>query len=455
MRASLVFALPLSLLASSGCGSAPQRQTPGPDPELLAALSALSPDTLPAPPADSSNQYADDPRAAALGQKLFFDPLFSGRLLDGDNDGSPQALGKQGETGRVACAGCHIPASGFVDSRSLGQQISLAAGWGLRKAPSLLDVGQDKLLTWDGRRDTLYNQVFGPIESPVEMNSSRLFVASELARRHRPEYEAVFGKMPAFDDAAAFPQLTAAESGCRPKYGSPQPTCDGTARGVPGDGADFDGLSADNQDAVTRAVVNLGKAVGAYERLLTCGPSRFDDWMHGQEDALSESEQRGAYLFVGKAKCVSCHSGPFLSDQKFHNVGLGPKPVGVVFADLGDKGAFTAVAAAQQDPLNVNGQFSDGNDGRLDIPVTPALQAAFKTPMLRCVGERPSFMHTAQIRTLAQVVEFFDRGGDGKGIYGVNELSPLGLTADERADLVAFLQTLTGPGPDAALLTAP
>jgi cytochrome c peroxidase len=75
--------------------------------------------------------------------------------------------------------------------------------------------------------------------------------------------------------------------------------------------------------------------------------------------------------------------------------------------------------------------------------------------MLRCVSLRPSFMHTAQIRTLAQTVAFFNRGGDGPGIYGKNELRPLGLSAQEQQDLVNFLQALTGPGPDASLQRAP
>ena len=64
-------------------------------------------------------------------------------------------------------------------------------------------------------------------------------------------------------------------------------------------------------------------------------------------------------------------------------------------------------------------------------------------------------MHTAQFGTLEQTVAFFDRGGDSFGFPGKSELSPLGLTSRERADLVAFLATLTGPGPDASLLKAP
>jgi cytochrome c peroxidase len=455
VRVRIPSLLPLAALAAA-CGSnAAPAGSPEPAADAdaqVALLQTLSPAKLPPPPRDVSNRFADDPRAAALGQALFFDTSFSGALLDLDNDGKAGSLGKAGETGRVACAGCHLPNSGFLDSRSPGKQISLGSGWGTRKAPSLLDVGQDKLVMWDGRRDTLYNQVFGPIESPVEMNSSRLFVAEQLARGYRAQYEAVFGPMPAFDDPQSFPQLSAQLSGCRPKYpGSPTATCDGTSHGTPGDGAEYDGLSAANQEAVTRAVVNMGKAIGAYERKLTCGTSRFDQWAHGDEGALSASEQRGAALFVGKGACVSCHSGPYFSDQKFHDVGLEPKPVGVVFADLSDTGASGGVAAAIADPLNSRGVYSDGDDGRLPATVSPQLEGSFKTPMLRCVSMRPSFMHTAQVRTLAQTVDFFNRGGDGPGIDGVNELQPLGLSATEEQDLVNFLQALTGPGPDSSL----
>ena len=421
----------------------------------MAKLRTLSPKQLPPPPPDLSNRFADDPKAARLGQRLFFDPSFSGRLLDGDDDGSSQTLGKVGETGRVSCAGCHVPSGGFLDNRSPDHQISLAAGWGLRKAPSLLDVGQVKLLTWDGRRDALYNQVFAPIESPVEMNSSRLYVAQQLAKNHRAEYESIFGAMPPFDDPTRFPVLSAKLTGCEPKHGQPTPTCDGATHGMPNDHDIYDALSLDDQRAVTLAVVNMGKAIGAYERRLTCGTSRFDAFMQGDSGALSESEIRGATLFVGKGECIGCHSGPYFSDQRFHNVGLGPKPVGVVFADLGDQGASEGVAKAIADPLDVRGAFSDGDDGRLPDHVTPELQGAFKTPMLRCVDLRTSFMHTAQLRTLALVIDFFDRGGDGPGMFGKNELHPLGLTPQERLDLASFLSALSGLGPDESLLHAP
>ena len=92
--------------------------------EELATLATLSPSALPHAPTDVSNRFADDPKAAALGQKLFFEQAFSGKLLDGDNDGSASALGRKGETGKVSCAGCHVANAGFLDNRTLGNALA-------------------------------------------------------------------------------------------------------------------------------------------------------------------------------------------------------------------------------------------------------------------------------------------------------------------------------------------
>jgi cytochrome c peroxidase len=407
---------------------------------------------LPAPPRDPSNRLADDRRAAKLGQRLFFDKSFSGRLLEGDNDGSAKTLGMKGETGKVACVGCHVPQAGFLDDRTLGKQISLAASWVLRRTPSLLDVGQARLLMWDGRRDAFHNQVFGPIESTNEMNSSRLFVAQQIAARYAADYEALFGPLPPLGDANRFPRLDAAHTGCDRLAGKGTPP---SCHGMPGDRAEYDGMRSADQDAVTRVVANAGRALGAYARLLTCGQGRFDRWVAGDATALSHSEQRGAALFIGKGRCLGCHTGPFFTDQQFHNVGLAPATVAVVFSDRGDRGAAQGLAAALIDPLNVRGKYSDGDDGRLPSEVSSAMEGAFRTPSLRCVMRRPSLMHTGQLRTVDEAIAFFDRGGHPAGYPGKNELVPLGLSDRERTDLAAFLQTLEGPGPTRALIAAP
>jgi len=419
----------------------------------LAALAALHYDDGP-PPADPSNRVADDPAARLFGQRLFFETALSGPLIEADNDGSAATLGKVGEAGRVSCAGCHVPESGFVDTRSPHQQISLASQWTSRRTPTLLEVGFAPLFNWDGRRDSLWNQAIGVMESEKEFNAGRLFVALQVFRLHRTEYEATFGAMPALDDAARFPQLEPEQAGCLE-----QPTSTGpvfVCRGRPGDGADYDGLAADAQREVTEVTVNAAKAIAAYQRLLRCGPSRFDAWLDGDDDALDAAEQRGAQLFVGRARCVTCHGGSNLTDGKFHNVGLAPAPVAVAFVDMDDRGAAEGIAAALTDPLSTNGEFSDGDRGALPSSVKPEHDGAFRTPTLRCMNERPSFMHTGQLRTASQVVAFFDRGGDPPGNYpGISELQALELSERDRADLVAFMAALEGPGPDAALLDAP
>ena len=437
---SLLCVLSLSVAAAACAGSGGKGSVePLVGGDSRERLAALSPAELPAPPADPTNAFLADPRAAVLGKKLFFDPRFSGPLLDEANNGDPGTLGLQGDTGKVACASCHIPKSEFSDTRSSRGQISLASGWTHRRTKSLLDVAQNTLLNWDGRRDSAFSQPFTPIEDPVEFNSSRLFVAQQIARLYRSDYEAIFGPMPAL---ASYQPVAAADAGCA---ALPTNEVHGTCVKPGYDDAD-----------VTRVVVNMGKAIEAYTRQLTCGKSRFDAWVAGDASALSADEQAGAQLFVGKAACDSCHSGPFLTDHLYHNVGLHPDFVFFV-TPIDDRGAAAGLAAVTTDSLNSKGVYSDGYDGRLDfIPQDlSSFTDAFSTPGLRCVNGRPSFMHTGQFRSLEDVVIFFNNGGDKDGFEGHSENYPRNLTSDERAQLVAFLRALDGPGPDPSLIAPP
>jgi cytochrome c peroxidase len=402
----------------------------------------------PAPSSDPSNGVATSVQASRFGQRLFFDASLSGPLLDFDNTGPGATLGYRGETGRVSCASCHVPGSGFVDTRSPHRQVSLGTHWTRRRAPTLLEIGTATLYNWDGRRDTLWNQALGVMESSVELNSSRLYVAQRIYHSHRAEYEAIFESMPDLV-ASEIPQLSPEHAGCEPASGG-----DIICHGKPGD-ADYDALSPERQNEVTRVVVNAAKAIAAYQMQLRCGPSRFDAWLDGDTGALERAEQRGAALFVGRAGCVRCHSGPNLTDGRFHNVGMAPRVVATAIIDRDDRGAIVGIAEALRDPLNARGAFSDGDRGMLPAAIEPEMEGAFRTPTLRCISEQPSFMHTGQLRSLEDVVAFFDRGGDTVAFPGVSEIAPLELSARERADLAAFLRAIDGPGPDEVLLTAP
>ena len=435
-----LFLLAVNLACSSVAGGPPDAALqPSGDDSLRDRLRALSPPALPPPPPDPTNAYLADPRAFALGKQLFFDTRFSGPLLDDANNGDPATLGLQGETGKVGCVSCHVPRSGFSDTRSTRAQISLGSGWTHRRAKSLLDVAQSSFLNWDGRRDSAFSQPFTPLEDPAEMNGSRLFAAQQVARLYRNDYEAVFGPLPALE---RYGPIDAADAGCAEL---PTDVIHGSCPK----------LGSDDPD-VTRVVVNMGKAIEAYTRQLTCGPSRFDAWVAGDTTALSADEQAGAWLFVGKGRCDACHSGPYFSDHSFHNVGLHPD-FRFFVAAIDDPGAAGGLAALRSDPLNSRGSYSDGDDGRLDeVPADlTSLVGAFSTPGLRCVARRPSFMHTGQFRSLEDVVDFFAKGGDEDGFLGTSENVPRDLSAGERAQLVAFLRALDGAGPDAELLEPP
>jgi len=140
-------------------------------------------------------------------------------------------------------------------------------------------------------------------------------------------------------------------------------------------------LGHDDEDVI-RVVVNFGKAIAAYLRQLSCGTSRFDEWMQGNDDALSDAEIRGAEVFI-RSECDNCHSGPFLTDQWFHNVGtpggLGPF-TGVDTTD--DPGVAVGLSLALEDPLGSQSEYSDGYDERLKrIPNDlSTLLGAFRTP---------------------------------------------------------------------------
>ncbi|HJQ37114.1 MAG TPA: cytochrome c peroxidase [Thermoanaerobaculia bacterium] len=152
----------------------------------------------------------------------------------------------------------------------------------------------------------------------------------------------------------------------------------------------------------------VSQALDAYVRSLTTPNSPFDQYAAGDRNALTDAQKRGLMLFVGKADCTMCHRGPNFEDDQFHALGV--------------KG---------EDP------------GRFKVTGVEADRFAFKTPTIRNVELTAPYMHDGSLPTLRAVVDFYDAGGGAQQPKSML-LRRLNLTAREKSDLVAFLESLTG-----------
>lgn len=348
--------------------------------EELRSLSLLALDPL---PPDPTNRIADDPAAAALGRRLFFDPRLSAN-------------------GEVACATCHQPERGFQD----GLPLAVGVGTTARRAMPIAGMARSPFLFWDGRKDSLWAQALGPLESAVEHGGTRTQYARVIASHYRDDYEAVFGPLP---DLSVVDALW---------------------------------------EAVTGIFVNVGKAIAAYERRIGFGAARFDRYVaamtagHPAEGVLGDDEVAGLRLFIGKAHCTQCHNGPLLTNFEFHNTGVPPRP-----GLPADEGRLAGATAVGRDEFNCRSRWSDAprRCAELEFMVTgDHTQArAFKVPSLRNVAERAPYMHAGQLASLADVLNHYDRAP--AAVSGHSELHPLRLTRVERRQLEAFLRTLSGP----------
>ena len=355
----------------------------------------------------------------------------------------------------MSCAGCHVPAAGFVDTRSPHQQISLGAQWTLRRTPTLLEVAFAPLYNWDGRRDAIWNQAIGVMESNREFNSGRLFVAEQIFRLHRAEYEALFGAMPPLDDAARFPPLAPETAGCvevTTQQGSTfAAAAAGRRRRLRRHGAGRSDAGHDGGRQRHQGDRRLRAPAALRRRPLRSLARRR---RRRRSTAASSAAPRCS---SGRAGCVTCHGGPRLTDGAFHNVGLARPSSRSRFRTSTIAAPRPASPRRSTDPLSTAGAFSDGDRHALPAVAGPELEGAFRTPTLRCAASHPSFMHTgaAQRRSTRWSRSSIAAAIAPAAIPGTSELTPLGLSERERADLVAFLGALDGPGPAPALLAAP
>ncbi|MFP6683451.1 MAG: cytochrome c peroxidase [Polyangiaceae bacterium] len=378
----------------------------------IALLESLSIGALPPTPPQPSNRVAEEPAAARLGHALFFDPRLS-------------------RNGKISCATCHLPALLFTD----GMTTSSGLAQTTRNAPTLVGVAHSPWMFWDGRRDSLWAQALGPIETAAEMGSTRVAVVRYVATDPALAalYAQVFGAAPDLSDATRFPAQAS-------PFGSPE------------EQAAWNRMSASDRRRVDEVFANIGKSIGAYERLLVPGPSRFDryvenlrgDTRHGTEVILGDEEIEGLRLFidVGRTLCLRCHNGPLLTNQGFHLVGTasgkGPLP---------EFGRFLGLQAVLVDPFNCLGSFSDARPEDcqelrfLDKAHVGAAMGKFKTPTLRGLPRTGPYMHDGRFATLEEVIEHYRVPPAGPP---AQEITPLVISDEESRALVAFLRSLDG-----------
>lgn len=153
---------------------------------------------------------------------------------------------------------------------------------------------------------------------------------------------------------------------------------------------------------------NVAKAISAFERTILSGDAPYDRFKAGDKSALSEAAQRGMKVFFNKAHCSACHTGHNFSDAAFHNIGVGME--------------------AEKPDL-----------GRYEISKLEGDKGAFKTPTLREIARTAPYMHDGRFQTLEEVVDYYDKGGHPNPQLD-EEMFPLKLSAEDKADLVTFLK---------------
>ena len=292
--------------------------------------------------------------------------------------------------GTVSCATCHDVSRGFTDRRNVSEGVGDHLG--RRSAPTTMNAVFFQSMFWDGRAPTLEEQAKLPILNPIEMGHPDGAAAVKSIEAD-PAYVALFqkayGRAPNYDD--------------------------------------------------------VGRAIASFERTLVFLDAPFDKYMTGDSNAISPAAQRGLVLFGGKARCVSCHmlnpSNPLGTDNLFHNIGVSARTKN--FEDLARKGLAAVKESSDQRALDNLALETDlGELGRFIVTRNRSDIGAFKTEQLRNAGITAPYMHDGSLRTLWDVIDHYNKGGETNP-YLDGGIEPLNLSESEIDDLVAFLFTLT------------
>lgn len=339
----------------------------------------------PPPVRDPSNKVSEVPAGIALGEHLFNDPRLSG-------------------DGRTSCATCHQPGREWSDglARARGA-VELD-----RRTPSLWNIGYLHWFGWDGAGDSLWAQTIRPLLDPREMNGGPNRAAELL--RGDPDlacgYEKAFGGKPGDDDE--------------------------------------------------RVLVDAAKALAAFQETLVTPRTPFDDFrdalLAGDRESASRyplAAQRGLKLFIGKANCNLCHLGPRFTNGEFGDIGI---PFFVRPGEV-DPGRLAGLQRLRASPFNLLGRYNDDitrNNTRRTRHVQRLHSnfGEFRVPGLRQVGRGGPYMHNGSLVTLEDVVRHYSEvSPDRLHSDGTPLVRPLGLTAQQSADIVAFLRSLDAEAP--------
>jgi cytochrome c peroxidase len=198
-----------------------------------------------------------------------------------------------------------------------------------------------------------------------------------------------------------------------------------------------------DRDIVDRIYVNYGKALAAYTRRLVSRNAPLDRFLAGDDSAITPAAKRGLHTFI--AHCVSCHSGPMLTDDDFHALGVPQTGTNVPAVD---NGRFQDVPALLASRFNSDSVFSDNRTtGRLaGLAQVDTQKGQFRTKSLRGIGASRPYMHAGQLPTLRDVVAFYNDGGAAvpDGVTKDPLVMPLGLDKSQENDLVELLLMLDG-----------
>jgi len=292
--------------------------------------------------------------------------------------------------GTVSCASCHQTEKAFTDGLPVAQGINMQSG--LRNTPTILNAAYYHTLFVDGRAASLEEQVLGPLLNPLEhglKTEQQILAIVQQDNAYKQRFMKVF--------AIREKQISV-------KY--------------------------------------VAQAIASFERTLIAGDSAFDRYYFGRDRSqLSKSAARGLLIFRRKGNCANCHeismAHALFSDNRFYNIGIGSKSL--------TKDIDSFIHSIQQGKAPESYPLSEKRRaelGRFNVSHVIADIGKFKTPSLRNVALTAPYMHDGSLKTLEEVVEYYDKGGN-KNRFQDPAIFPLNLTGQEKKDLVEFMRTLT------------